>query len=391
MIELVAADGYKGVTVRKLTKLARVSPRVFYGQFDGVEECFVETYESLMDEVRGKIITSRLHRKHSADQARRALAAMVEGVASDSVSVRFLLVGAYGGGPAALARIRTEESGLGAALRECVSRRGERVTPGAANWVVSGALRLVRTSPTIGEGATVDPIVAWASPLLDPAMPDLSRRSPQDPGQEAPRQRAVGFGSDRPVGERELLLSAGFKVARSEGYWGLSISKIRTAAGLSRACFDRHFASVEGCYLASISAYCRRRLLPILRELRPTSTGPARTHREVRALCGELAADPPSARLAFAEILAPGAAGLDCRESLITELASAWRESLGTGTLSSLGAEATVAGLWSALESGALSGASPLPGEAATLTFLLLSPLLGAEAAKAAVRPSGRS
>jgi AcrR family transcriptional regulator len=389
MIELVTASGYRNVTVRKLTKLARVSPRVFYSQFDGVEECFVQTYGLLMDQARDHVASSRHHRRRHSDQVRDALVALLEGVSPDSAPARFLLIEAYGGGPAALARIRAEEANLGVALRGAVSRRGQQVTQGAASWVVAGAMRLARTAPESVERAEIGQFVRWGSSVLVPGNPDPSetpsarRRPAQSKGRIAEHE------VDCLARERGLLLSAGFKVARSEGYWGLSVSKVRSAAGLSRSSFDRQFSGVEDCYLASLAAYCRRRLLPVFLGARSSSGWPEQVHRRIQILCEELAADQVSARLGFAEILAPGTAGLAAREALITEAAAAWRRTAAPDVRPDAEmAEATVAALWSAIESAVRTGADRLPAGAATFSNLLVAPVLRGEAAREALGPS---
>jgi AcrR family transcriptional regulator len=389
MIELVAVSGYEKVTVRKLTKLARVSPRAFYGQFDGIEECFVETYASLMDQAKQQIASSRHHRERCSDQVRDALEALFEGVSPESTAAQFLLVEAYSGGPAALARIRAEEASLGDALRDCVSRRGQPVTLSAANWVVAGAMRSARTAPASSRRDSAGPLVKWASTILVPEVGEPLGPLPEYPSAGRPEARAAQRELDCLTRERELLLSAGFKVARSEGYWGLSVSKVRSAAGLSRACFDRQFSSVEDCYLASLAAYCRRRLLPVFLGARSRDDWPGQVHRKIRQLCEELAADQLSARLAFAEILAPGSAGLATREGLITEVAVAWHRTAAPKLRpDAVIAEATVAGLWSAIERGVREGADRLPAEAPTLSWLLLAYELGDGLSRAGSRAS---
>lgn len=384
MVDLVAEAGFQAVTVRKLTKLAGVSTETFYAQFDGKEECFVSTYALLMETTRRRVASTRSHRHGRSEQVRRIVHALIGGVAPDAAG-RLALVEVFSGGPAALAQIRTEETSLDAAVRQCLDRREVRLSPGSVSWVTAGALWMARTA-TLGEAPrSTDKLAQWALAYLDPDAPDFSGQRTV-PKRSERRSLDLAGRADGDHGERDLILAASLKLAKLEGYWSLSIGKIRSAAGVSRASFNRHFRAVEDCYLAAIETLCRRRLIPLVMPERRGGGWASELQRGMSRLCRALAADPTTTRLVFSDVLAPGAAGLRCRETLITEFAATWRRSTPSGVRpDAVAAEATVAALWSAIDRLSRTAPDRLPEEAATFSYLLLSPAIGRAGAAAAL------
>src|SRR3954469_22315863 len=48
----VAEHGYQAVTITHITKLAKVSRRVFYANFEGKEDCFLTAFEVVVGHIR---------------------------------------------------------------------------------------------------------------------------------------------------------------------------------------------------------------------------------------------------------------------------------------------------------------------------------------------------
>jgi AcrR family transcriptional regulator len=393
MVQLVSDLGYTKVTVRKLTRLAGVSPSAFYSQFDGKEECFVDTYGAVMANVRERLAAARRPDDDRNSQLSRALKALWEGLGTDVEATRLALVEAFAGGPAALQRIRVSETTIEAALRECLERREARVSPVAVSWIAAGVLRSARTRALAGAcgrlGASLE---RWAATYLDEEAPDFR-------GRRAKRLYPRLIDSSAPselepvpplASDRELIVARTLRLARVEGYWCLTTTKIRQAAGLSATRFNREFSDVEGCYLAAMRHLANYYFGPPPGKKGSEEEWTATVHFRLRELCRKVAADPDLAKLLFLAVLDPGLEGMRCREELVAEIAAQGRR-LIPKQMRPADAEATVAALWSfvAAELEAGRGGS-LHHEAQTCTFLVLAPVLGVDSAAVAVEREGQ-
>jgi AcrR family transcriptional regulator len=395
LIEIAAEGGYQAVTVRKLTKLAHVSPGAFYVQFDGKEDACISTYATAMASVRQRITAARSSDLGRRTQLQEALRVLVGSAELDVDSRQFTLVEVFGCGPAAPRRIRTEETALEIALKRCLDRRGTRVPLAVAGWVVAGSLRVARTRVLRGRPTPVPTLVErlmrWSLPYLEDETLALSEESshPRAFRSNALSTRAAAAGGPNSE-DRELILNATAKLVRRASYWSLSLPAIRDAAGVSLTRFGHQFRSVDDCYLATMRWLSEKYLGVLLTNLgdRRDHDWPKGVFRAVTELCHELAADPDSTRLLFVGILAPGREGLRCREELIGEWVEVWRRMAPSAwSQGELDAEATIAALWAAIAGAVEAGrASELNGECATFTFLLLAPILGADAGAAVVQ-----
>jgi AcrR family transcriptional regulator len=394
MVQLVADTGYRKVTVRCLTKLAGVSPSAFYAQFDGKEECFVDTYAAVMAAARRRIISTRLASSNREDQLAAALKGLVDAFTVDLNATRLALVEAFAGGPAAIRRIRSTETMIDASVRECLDRRAAPVSPVAVSWITAGTMRVARaltlTGTTDRLDESTDSLVRWGLAALDEEAPDLSRR--RSKARDADRlpesdddlrlERAASA-----AGDRDLILATTLRLARADGYWRLSTTSIRKAAGLSAARFSREFRDVESCYLAAIRRLSRHYFRACDTDTGSGTDWTANVHGNITRLCRSIAADPDLAKLLFVGILHPGLAGMRSRETLVTEMAeSSLRLIPEAQRPEPIVAEATIAALWSVLAGELEAGrGGTVHREASTYTLLVLAPLIGVDAAAVAL------
>jgi AcrR family transcriptional regulator len=389
MIDLVAEGGYEAVTVRRLAGLARVSTGTFYAQFGGKEECFVSTFTMVMDQIRQRVADARSASRPREAQLRLTVQRILNGYSADPEATQVALVESFDGGPAALERIRAQETALDEAVRGTLERR-ERppLSPAISSWITAGCLRIARAAP-IADRAGPSPgpvgeLMEWGQSYLDEASPDLAGLDePAGGGLSDADLSALGTelgrGGNGFGEERDLILAAVLRLAARDGYWRLSIPGIRAAAGLSRARFNRHFRTVDDCYIAAIrtvsSRYAKR--MSAGEEVR-LDWAPA-VCRDISDLCAAIAANAAIAKLVFVDILAPGVSGMRCREEMITDFSAAWRAGAPSSKRpSQLTAEATMAALWMAIAQHLERGeADRLPREAETLSFVMLAPVLG--------------
>ena len=76
MVEIAGEYGYEAVTVRELARLAGVSTRAFYEGFRDKEECFLKTYELVVQRAAAEIYSAQNGERRWPKRLRRALAAL---------------------------------------------------------------------------------------------------------------------------------------------------------------------------------------------------------------------------------------------------------------------------------------------------------------------------
>jgi AcrR family transcriptional regulator len=358
MAELVALEGYRSVTVRKLAALAGVSTATFYAHFDGKEDCLAATSALLFERLRQQVRTSRNRLDDRRTQLTRTLEGLLGDVGSRSES-HLVHVDSFDGGPASLGMIRDLETTLELEVRMSLDRREDRVNAAAASWIVAGSLHLARMRELLTRDDDPDALaaglLAWGLRYLGAPTDEADRQFDRGSTDVAWRSPITAPNGD----ERGLLVFAVAKLTSSEGYWSLTVPKIRRAAGISRPSFQRHFAGVEDCFLFAAEDLSSRFLSPLV------DPDPARAWRDqitaaARMICDSIRAEPVLAKLAFVDLLAVGIKGMKLREELTAREAAAWRESLPLAVRpSQLCAEATIAALRAAvarrLEAGEVS------------------------------------
>jgi AcrR family transcriptional regulator len=370
MLQLVAEEGYESITVRKLARLAGVSTASFYARFDGKEDCFLASCGVVLARIRIRVQTSRSHEVDQRTQLTRTAEAFLAEATADPDGVRVALLDSFGGGPAALKLLREFECTLEADLKASLGRRAAGPSAMVTTWITAGWVRACRNLVHCGvpdRERLAGILAAWGVNYLDDAVVRNALVETGGPPAEPLPNGTEGFD------ERAAILAATAKLATSDGYWQLNPSKIRKQAGVSRAAFLNHFESAEDCYLTAAADLIRGYLLPIFRyEATPSSF----VHQAILTLTQRLAAKPLQARFAFVGILEPGPSGLQLRERLVGELASAWHSQVSNTSGSDLlSAEATVSAFWRTI-AGRIeaNGTEGLSLEAPTLTLLLLAP-----------------
>lgn len=380
MVELVASGGRPAATVRKLTKLAGVSTATFYSLYDGMDECLVSTYVSLMDELRERIAATCTSFSCTRWHDELALRAFLDALLKDPKTARVILIDVYDAGPAAIGSIRKQETLLEAELRQALGRRGREVPPLAAAWVVAGLLhcarQLVEAASRSISSETTSSLIRWAETCL--AEPDLRHSSTSPERAMLPTKPRTLVRRPPREGETDLFVSAVLRLSCADGYWKLSVARASRAAGIPATRFKRYFGSLDDAYLLAVDRTARG----LFSALASRTTDAVRSwrqvwHEQVASLSACLASTPRVARLVFSGILAPGADGLTRREALIDELAAAWRLSVPAHERpSDLFARASMASLWSAFaRTTELGRAEVFGAQARTNAHFFLAPM----------------
>ncbi len=398
MIEIVGERGYCAVTVRELAKLAGVSTRAFYEHFDGKEDCFLRTYELVVQRAAGRIVAAQRGERDWEQRLRLAFAAFGEEIQGKPQTGRLALVEVLALGPAALEQMRRAEGMFEAMVGESFSRAPGEITvpPLLIKGIVAGGAGVARTRLLDGREwelpNVAEALVEWAFCYRSEAAAEI--------GSLDHKLASLGFvgGSEllgeeqnreTPGDERALILSAVAKLAAADGYWKLTVTRIRSAAGVSRRSFDAQFESVEDCFFAALELRVDRALSQAKRAYAEGDSWACGIHRALGALCDYIARDPVLGRLGFAEAFAPGPEGMRRRESIMASITALFRESASPEQRpTELAAEASVAAIWGILHYYVASGqaqAQRLGQVVPVLSFLALAPAIGAEAAADAI------
>lgn len=394
MIEVVGERGYRAVTVRELARLAGVSSRAFYEHFEGKEDCFLRTYELVVQRAAGRIVAAQQGERDWEQRLHIAFSAFAQEVAGKPRNARLALVEALAVGPPALEQMRRAECMFEAMVGDGFSRAPDRVAipPLLVKGIVTGAAGVARTRLLAGNERELPDV---ASTLIEWALCCHCEAAAEVSATEHWRTQQIHVGefemlnghekasADVPGDERALILSAVAKLAAAEGYWQLTVPRIRSAAGVSRRSFDAQFESVEDCFLAALELRVDRALSHAKLAYAEESSWSAGIHRAIGALCGYIARDQVLGKLGFAEAFAPGLDGMRRRESMMAGITTLLLESAPPRQRPTpLAAEASVAAVWGILHYYVASGqAQRLSQVVPVLSFLTLAPAIGAPAA----------
>jgi len=394
MVEIVGERGYRAVTVRELARLAGVSTRAFYEHFDGKEDCFLRTYEVVVQRAAGRIVAAQRGERDWEPRLQCAFSAFAEEIEGKPHAGRLALVETLAVGPLALEQMRRAEGMFEAMVGESFAKAPDEVATPAliVKGIVAGVGGVARTR-LLEDGERELPDIAeelmeWALSYRCEAAAEIggldSGPAPSSPAGGLEASAAAERESDGTLGdERALILSAVAKLAATDGYWQLTVPRIRSAAGVSRRSFDAQFESVEDCFLAALELRVERALSQAKRAYVEAPSWPLGIHRALGALCDRIARDPVLGRLGFAEAFAPGLDSMRRRESIMASISALFRESAPAELRpSELTAEASVAAIWGILHYYVGSGQAQRLGQVVpVLSYLALAPALGAPVA----------
>ena len=399
MVELVAERGIGGVTVRGLSSTAGVSTRTFYAHFPNAEECFTSTYESVMRTALKRFTASGMTEADWERAIRSGLTSLMREISENPSAGRLALVESFAAGPAMLREMNYATRDFEQFMLDTFNASPSRVGLPLAmiQSIAAGAERVVRARILAGRDdelpAVSEAVADWALSMHDPIVATLPLPDPV-PGAVRPAGRPCeakkpGTAEFAAIGnERGRVLAAVIRLSVRDGYWNLTVPRIRREAEVSRRAFDAHFEDVGQCYLAGIEALVARAVARAQRRVGGSGSWESRTLAHVNAYCTEVARSPALARLGYIDVFAPGQEGLTCRERMIAADAARLREIAAPGeSMTELGAEASAAAAWRIIQTEVVAGrAKKLPQVAPLIAFVILAPAVGAARAAEAIR-----
>jgi AcrR family transcriptional regulator len=391
MVEVVANGGYEAITVRRIIGLAGVSRRSFYEQFANRHDCFLRTVET-----QAARELTRISEICAADAPEPALRKVFErlllSARTEPDTMRLILLDSLAAGD-------TGAAALGAALgvaermlaQALTGRPGSRL-PGPIVRGTAGALAgMLAAALDLGDDDDQQRIAARMSATT------LAQRVPSD-GEAArelahslhERMRRAAARSTPPAetngGDmRERMLESALRLAARQPVARLHIPQIADDAGVSIDTFVETFGGREAC-LSEALERSGERLLAICERARSVAPDGAQSIRlAVAGLFAHLAANPVQARALALVAHRAGHGPLAQSRELDARLGDA----LSPVELRSdpLDAAAATGALWHTVRQALIEGkANALPTISDHLSYVLLTPAIGAEAAIAAIR-----
>jgi AcrR family transcriptional regulator len=247
-VELLAEDGYEGLSVSRVTARAKVSRRTFYELFEDREGCFLAVLERALEQIAGVVAPAYAGKRAWREQIRAALAALLDFLDREPRIGELAIVDALRAGPRVLAyRSKTIDE-----LKLVVDRGREEMkkletegvpVPLAADCVVGGVLsvlhgRIVREQPG-SMGELLNPLMASVvEPYLGAvaAREELERQT-RSSGTDAGPGSGLGNRPDRDPFE-DLPLPLTYRTIRTLaaiaelGGSGASNRRVGEAAGV---------------------------------------------------------------------------------------------------------------------------------------------------------------
>jgi AcrR family transcriptional regulator len=384
MIEAVAAQGYTAVSVAGLCRLAGVSKRTYYELFANKEACLLATYDGTVACARARIVSALRGASDWEEGLRAAIAALVLASEERPKAARLACLEAPVAGPAASARCARASLELERIVASSFARAPHAARPPAllVRGVACGVERVVRLGLLEHDGVDIAALVEWALSYASPALAVLpgAAASPGDrPAKSWVSARALN-GS-----ERSGILRAAAEIVASGGHSRLTAASIARRAQVGEEVVLELYPSTDECFLDALDLVGLEALVSIAEASRGADDGPSGVCRAVGALTDRLAGDPILRSVALLEVLALGAAGMDRRERLLRGIAELIAKPLPPSD-SWVIAEATAGALWGLLHHHVASGAAHmLPGFAPQAAYVVLAPLVGADAAVEAI------
>jgi AcrR family transcriptional regulator len=404
MVDAVARHGYWSTTLQELVTLARVSKSTFYEHFESKQDCFLRTFDDIVDEAARRVAETfdepgelgdrllaglRRFMALAAEEEDAAYLATVESLTLGAAAVphrdraaqRFerLIRSSFDQAPTPAEVSDLTVRGIVAGLRNCVYRR-------------------LRTETVEELPEMADPIAGWVLGFSRPPG-EAARRGAQAAASPAPIAPAADLDGDRPPGweeppdsqrcreeldQRERILRAAARVGVEKGYEALSIPAISTAAAVSNQTFYDHFPGKREAFVAAFDALAADALSVAggafaAEQDRPGSGRPEAIGVGLRALLDHIASDRLFARLAFFELPTAGPAALDHADNVLggfTSYLESEADAPGSGrpVPKAIG-DATVGGVWAVIQHEIHSGRlSELPLRAPQIAEFTLSP-----------------
>ncbi len=394
MIEAIATRGYKNTSVKHVIGLAGVSRRAFYEQFSNKEDCFLETFDLIVR--RGIKRINHAYRSstgNSEERMRRAFAAFVEEVQSNTKALHLVVIDAQTagpGGPRRLHRITAMFEGL--LSSSFADRRETEALPLPVVRAIVGGLRRATFARLREEGSEEDlsglaeEMLKWSLVFRSPLVSQLRPRPCSNAPFAQPTQLEP---TEEPENERTRILRAAINLSLRDRVDDLSALRIADEAKVSIDSFLALFAGKEECYLAALDMAAEEVLQVVADPDLVSDEWSRAVCKTVESLLNYLASHPACAITLMAKAPEAGPRAVEHTMELAMELATLLTEGAPEHPSGVLAVEGVAGALWHMLSSELVaSRGHRLPVLVEYLSYAVLTPFVGAENALGAIAAS---
>lgn len=380
MVAVVDEEGYEGMSVAAVAARAGVSRSALYDYFSGGQECFLATFDALMEE--GLATVARAYAEGDGtwdDRLGDAIDAFFDMLVAQPAAARLCFLEAYAasGGAELRARGGAVFQGL---VRDALDHSPERadMPPEVIGAITGGIRTLAQTRLRRRQEADL--------PRLAPELLGwmLAYRRPS-PSLQAIHTQAVEGPRFTASSHRDRLFVALAKVVYEKGYARTIVFDVVTAAGVSLSTFYENFEGKEAAFVAACDFGIEQAFAAVRHswERERDSGWPHQVRAGMRELLAFLASEPEWSYSAMVEIFAAGPRARARRDrtiELFTSLVEPGREL--APAVSPIVVEALGGAVYSLMYSQIRDrGAEKLPEILPATVFVLLAPFVGNDAA----------
>ncbi len=408
VVACVSERGYAATTVVDLLEVSGVSSRTFYDLFPDKKACFLATLEAMIQAAvafAAQSAGTALDEKRPGgvnlptptdedpetweEHARRGFDVFAEMVVSQPAAARLALVEAYAAGPEAMIPIENATAGFEWLTRQTIELSPERVGMPADMIAahIGSQQEITRTRLREGKESELPELMDESFKLM------LSYRPPSEPLRTVGRLTKFLPEQIEAHDHAERALRAFAAVVAENGYVETTVDEVLSRAQMSATTFYANFHGKEDAMLAAIDSAAAQLVAAVLPAYRRAADWPDGIRAAFGALCTFLASRPSLARLLMVEVYAAGPAVVQRRLETLSPLEQLLAEgSERSPDTPKIAAEAILGGLYTlAYKRIRDSGPEAMPGLAPVLTYIALSPFIGAEDAVRVANGAGHA
>jgi AcrR family transcriptional regulator len=403
MVEAVAANGYEGTTVKHVIALAGVSRRSFYEQFANKQHCLLATFDLLAGNTMRRAADAYLASGGPLEERlRAALGEFADTITRNRKAAALVIVETQTAGVPGVMRLRRAVATCERML--CMSFTGAPeagplpipVARGIAGGLHAAMSTCLREGRGIAADELTEEMLCWtlrfqthaATSMSEVIAERLKRSMGGGLSKSRERHAAIAHGS----GERERLMENALRLAVAEELREVSALRIAEEANVSIDAFFELFASKDECFLAALDMLAGELLRVTADDGLASADWPRAVCRAIGELMLYLADRPHYARTIAAEAFAAGASAVQRNLELAEALATLLTEGAPGEPLGRLTVEGVGGAIWHTVRCQVASGRIQLlPALSDYLSYVVLAPFIGAEAAVEVVAeaPSG--
>ncbi|MFL5898201.1 MAG: TetR/AcrR family transcriptional regulator [Solirubrobacterales bacterium] len=397
MVEATARHGFAGTTVAELVGLAGVSKTTFYQHFDSKQDCFLATFDAIIDEVTARVSETYREPGDFRERLTRALSMFMEIAADEPAAASLAAIDSLTLGKAGVAHRERGSQAFGLMVRQSFDHSPSpiQVSDMTVRAIVAGirgvVYRCLRAEEAKRLPSLVNELVEWALAYqqepgemvlkalkaAERAQGDEEMGAAVDSSWEEPPDSET---SRRNLSQRERIVRGAARLVVERGYDSLSIPAISGAAGVSNQTFYEHFQSKRDPLLAAFRKMAEEGLRFAGSAFAAEGGRPEAVGAGVRAMMRYVAAHELFARLAFLELPTAGPVALDEADDVLDRfsgflhpplLPPQFEDPPATTTL-----HAIATGIWATIQYEIVHGRrDALPALAPQIAWIALAPV----------------